>query len=82
MSNLRKMLEEKMENKVLDVCKSNPMMGTPLASLAVMEAIKVVSENYKKSMLEGIEQLSLNETEVIDLIEEVKAKVYNNLIEH
>lgn len=76
------MLEEKMESKVIEVCKSNPMMGTPLASLAVMEAIKVVSENYKKSMLEGIEQLSLNETEVIDLIEEVKKKVYNNLIEH
>ncbi|WP_372757998.1 hypothetical protein [Mariniflexile sp.] len=76
------MLEEKMENKVIEVCNSNPMMGTPLASLAVMEAIMVVSENYKKSMLEGIEQLGLNEMEVIELIEDVKKKVYNNLIEH
>ncbi len=82
MNNLRMMLEEKMENKVIEVCNSNPMMGTPLASLAVMEAIMVVSENYKKSMLEGIEQLGLNEMEVIELIEDVKKKVYNNLIEH
>tara|TARA_R110002074_G_scaffold224004_2_gene394998 strand:- start:1836 stop:2084 length:249 start_codon:yes stop_codon:yes gene_type:complete len=82
MNNLRKMLEEKMESKVLDVCKDNPMMETSLAGIAVIDAINKVSDIYKKSLLEGIDQLSLNEDEVIGLIDEVKKTVYNNLIEH
>ncbi|MDD2674555.1 MAG: hypothetical protein PHF81_06700 [Flavobacterium sp.] len=82
MTTLKKLLEERMENSVIEVCKTNPMINTPLAVIAITEAIGIVSENYKKNLIEGKDEIGLNEFEITVLIEEAKKKIFNNLIEH
>lgn len=79
---MRMQLEERMENSVIEVCKTNPMINTPLAVIAITEAIGIVSENYKKNLIEGKDEIGLNEFEITVLIEEAKKKIFNNLIEH
>jgi hypothetical protein len=44
--------------------------------------VGIVSESYKKNLIEGKEEIGLNEFEIITLIEETKKKIFNNLIKH
>lgn len=79
---IKKELEERMENSVIEVCKSNPMINTPLAIVPITEAINTISEVYKKTFIERKDEIGLNEFEITVLIEETKKKVFNNLIKH
>lgn len=79
---IKKELEERMENSVIEVCKSNPMINTPLAIVPITEAINTISEVYKKTFIERKDETGLNEFEITVLIEETKKKVFNNLIKH